>query len=95
MRKIKRHYFNELLLGKFISAFRISLKQKEVIEKYSEERVRLEQQSKRLPNFDLLIPVTAVNYDMILVAKNIKHHSHVKGISIENWKMRTSNQYTK
>ncbi len=67
----------------------------EVLELYSEERLRLEREGARLPNFDLLIAVTSVKYDMTLVTGNVKHHSRVKGVRIENWRMKESNAYIK
>lgn len=85
----KRHYNNVV---KIKSRFNI-LPITQVLEKYGEERVRLERQGKRLPNFDLLIAVTAVKYDMILVTGNVKHHSRVKGVRIENWRLKESNKY--
>lgn len=63
------------------------------IERYSKERLRLEQLGQRLPDFDLLIAVTAVENNLVLVTGNQKHHQRVEGVSIENWRFKGDNEF--
>lgn len=64
-----------------------------VIELYSQERLRLEKVGSRLPDFDLLIGVTAVQNNLTLVTGNEKHHSRINGIRIENWRLKNYNEF--
>lgn len=64
-----------------------------VLDQYAEERLRLEQMGQRLPDFDLLIAVTAVENNLILVTGNQKHHQRVDGILIENWRFKENNEF--
>lgn len=64
------------------------------IERYGKERLRLEQMGQRLPDFDLLIAVTAVENSLTLVTSNQKHHQRVDGIQIENWRSREHNEFS-
>jgi len=64
-----------------------------VIELYSQERLRLEKAGTRLPDFDLLIGVTAVKYGYTLVTGNIKHQSRIEGVQIENWRVKEYNEF--
>lgn len=55
------------------------------INKYAEERVRLQKAGTLIPDFDLLIGTTAVANNLILVTNNENHLSRISGIKIENW----------
>lgn len=55
------------------------------INKYAEERVRLQKAGTLIPDFDLLIGTTAVSNNLILVTNNENHLSRISGIKIENW----------
>lgn len=55
------------------------------INKYAEERVRLQKAGTSIPDFDLLIGTTAVANNLILVTNNENHLSRISGIKIENW----------
>ena len=57
----------------------------ECIRLFAQEKARLSRMGKNIPDFDLLIGVTAVQRDMILVTNNTKHMSRIKGIKLENW----------
>ncbi|MEL7118176.1 MAG: PIN domain-containing protein [Bacteroidota bacterium] len=61
----------------------------DVLDLYSEERLRLERVGTRIPDFDLLIGVTSV----VMVTGNEKHHSRIKGIVIENWRTKENNEF--
>ena len=65
----------------------------DVLDLYSEERLRLERAGTRIPDFDLLIGVTSVVNKLILVTGNEKHHSRIKGIVIENWRKKENNEF--
>ncbi|HMQ81462.1 MAG TPA: type II toxin-antitoxin system VapC family toxin [Saprospiraceae bacterium] len=63
------------------------------LEKYAYERVRLEKLGLRIPDFDLLIGVSAVNNDMILVSNNERHLARVENLKLENWTKLENNTY--
>lgn len=65
----------------------------EVILVYGKERSRLTKIGKRIPDLDLLIAVTSVEYNLILVTGNLKHHNRVKDIKIENWRKKEFNKF--
>ena len=52
------------------------------LELFGKEKARLRREGKLIPDFDLLIGVTSVQYEMIMVTNNEKH---LEGIVIENW----------
>ncbi|MEM6396859.1 MAG: PIN domain-containing protein [Bacteroidota bacterium] len=64
-----------------------------IIEAYCRERLRLEKNGTPLPNFDLLIATTSVDNELTLVTGNVKHHSRVQNIVIENWRKMKFNSY--
>ena len=65
------------------------------INKYGEERVRLQKAGNLIPDFDLLIGTTAVTNDLIMVTNNEKHLSRISGIVIENWTKKKYNEHIK
>ena len=65
------------------------------INKYGEERVRLQKGGNLIPDFDLLIGTTAVTNDLIMVTNNEKHLSRISGIVIENWTKKKYNEHIK
>lgn len=65
----------------------------DVLDLYSQERLRLEKAGTRIPDFDLLIGVTSVANNFILVTGNGKHHSRIKGVIIENWRRKEDNEF--
>jgi len=65
----------------------------DVLDLYSQERLRLEKSGTRIPDFDLLIGVTSVANNFILVTGNGKHHSRIKGVIIENWRRKEDNEF--
>ena len=58
----------------------------EVLEIFGAEKARLTKSGNRIPDFDLLIAVTAVKYDLIMVTGNEKHFNRVNNLAIENWR---------
>jgi tRNA(fMet)-specific endonuclease VapC len=65
------------------------------INKYAEERVRLQKAGVLIPDFDLLIGATAVANNLVMVTNNENHLSRVSGIVIENWTKREFNRHIK
>ena len=65
------------------------------INKYGEERVRLQKTGNLIPDFDLLIGTTAVTNNLVMVTNNEKHLSRISGIVIENWTKREYNKFVK
>jgi|AntRauTorckE5430_2_1112549.scaffolds.fasta_scaffold04346_3 tRNA(fMet)-specific endonuclease VapC len=65
----------------------------DVLELYGQEKARLKRQGDLLPDFDILIAVTAVHYGYILVTGNTKHHQRIENIVIENWRLKDYNDF--
>lgn len=57
----------------------------ESLEIFGKEKARLNKSGNGIPDFDLLIGVTAVQRGMIMVTNNEKHLSRIEGIRLENW----------
>ncbi len=55
------------------------------LEKYAQLRVDLEENGKRVDNFDLLIAATAIANGYILVTHNVKHFSNIKDLKVCDW----------
>jgi len=52
---------------------------------FGKEKSRLRTKGELIPDFDLLIGVTAIHHQMKIVTNNHKHLSRIKGIQLENW----------
>ncbi len=52
---------------------------------YGETRFKLEKDSNKLDNFDLLIGCTSVYDKMIMVTGNTRHYQRIDDIKLENW----------
>ena len=61
--------------------------------KYAKERYRLQKSGTLIPDFDLLIGVTAVENSLKLVTNNQKHFSRIEGVEIENWRLSEFNEF--
>lgn len=60
-----------------------------IVDKYAEEKVRLRKIGKSINDeFDLIIGVTAIAYNMILITENSKDFMNLSEIKIENWVVR-------
>ena len=57
----------------------------ESLEMFGKEKARLRRQGNLIPDFDLLIGITAVQFEMIMVTHNEKHLNRIMGIQFENW----------
>ena len=56
-----------------------------VLDLYAKEKARLRKKGTPVDDFDLLIGATAVHHNLIMVSRNAKHFSRIKGIQLENW----------
>lgn len=52
---------------------------------FAKERARLWDAGKKIEDFDLLIGCAAKAAGLTMVTHNIKHFSHIDGITIEDW----------
>ena len=52
---------------------------------YAKEKARLEKAGTPLDDFDLLIGVTSVTYDLTMVTNNTNHFKRINGIKLEDW----------
>ena len=66
-----------------------------ILNKYAEERAKLQKNGNSIPDFDLLIGTTAVVNKLIMVTNNEKHLSRISGVRIENWTKREHNSFVK
>jgi len=64
-------------------------------DEYANERLRLQKMGQLIPNFDLLIGVTATVNNLMLVTNNEKHMNRINNIQIENWTKPTFNEFLK
>lgn len=67
----------------------------DAFDEYANERLRLQKMGQLIPNFDLLIGVTATINNLILVTNNEKHMKRINNIQIENWTKPTFNEFLK
>lgn len=56
-----------------------------VIDAFAEEKARLARKGLLIPDFDLLIGVTAVHHGLALVSNNRRHFERIEGIVLEEW----------
>lgn len=54
-------------------------------ERYAIEKVKLKKEGTPIGEFDLLIGCTAVENNLIMVTRNVKHLGKINDIIIENW----------
>lgn len=53
-----------------------------VIEKFAKIKADLVLKGKRLEDFDLLIAASALNFNLTLVTRNIKHFERIQGLKV-------------
>ena len=56
-----------------------------VIETFSRLRTDMDENGKRIDDFDLLIASTPIHLGYTLVTNNQRHFRQVPGLSVENW----------
>jgi tRNA(fMet)-specific endonuclease VapC len=64
-------------------------------DEYANERFRLQKEGNLIPDFDLLIGVTATVNNLILVTNNEKHLNRINNVQIENWTKPIFNEFIK
>lgn len=52
---------------------------------FAKVKAKLRKAGNIIDNFDLMIGVTALHYNMVMVTENVKHLNHIQGLRIENW----------
>ncbi len=57
----------------------------EVLDLYGQEKARLRKAGTRIDDFNLLIGVTAVKYEMVMVTNNTRHFQRIDSIILEDW----------
>ena len=55
------------------------------LDNYAIEKVKLQKKGNLIPDFDLLIGVTAVSNSLVLVSNNERHLKRISHIELENW----------
>ncbi len=68
--------------GKFIKFVRVIPLNRSIMRRFAMLQRGLRTTGRMIPDFDLLIAATAVEYDLILVTRNIRHFEHVPGIRL-------------
>lgn len=56
-----------------------------IMEAFGSLKARLEQDGRRLDDFDLVIAATAITIGYCLVTNNEKHFARIDGLNLENW----------
>ena len=68
-----------------IDVFRASNTIISCLDTYAKEKARLRKKGLIIDEFDLLIGSSAIENNMMLVTRNVKHFNRLKGSKIENW----------
>jgi predicted nucleic acid-binding protein len=69
-------------LQSFISNFTMRSVDEPLIARFAEVRAQLRRQGRIIPDFDILLGVTAVHHDLTLLAFNVRHLDRIPGIRI-------------
>ena len=75
---------NQQALENFLSGVQI-LPIFPALDIYASEKARLQKSGKVIDDFDLLIGVTAVSFDLVMVTNNTNHFNRIKDIKLEDW----------
>ena len=62
--------------------FQIANLNEDIIFRFAEVRALLRRQGRLIPDFDILLGVTAVHYDLTLLTFNIRHLDRIPGIRV-------------
>ena len=54
---------------------------------YASEKARLRKAGTPVDDFDLLIAVTSVTYNLVMITNNTKHFNRIHGIELEDWSL--------
>lgn len=55
------------------------------LDMYAKEKARLQKAGTTIDDFDLLIGVTSVTYNLMMVTNNTNHFNRINGIELEDW----------
>jgi tRNA(fMet)-specific endonuclease VapC len=69
-------------LRQFISNFQLLTIDEAIITKFAEVRSTLRRQGRIIPDFDILVGVTAIHHDLTLLTFNIRHLDRIPQIRI-------------
>ena len=75
---------NEQALAEFLQDVTILVIDEETSRLFGKERGRLRAEGKRVSDFDLMIGVTALQYDLTLLTNNRRHFEEIGGLQIES-----------
>lgn len=75
---------NTSVINAYLSKFAI-LPISNVLPLFAEEKAYLQRKGQIIADFDLLIGVTAIYYNLTLVTHNTKHFSRLRNIRLEDW----------
>jgi len=82
--KSKAKEKNQKALDNFLSGIQI-LPIFPALDIYASEKARLQKSGKIIDDFDLLIGVTAVSFDLTMVTNNTSHFNRLNDIKLEDW----------
>ena len=75
---------NKQTIEEYLSKFEF-LPITHVLELFADEKAYLKKAGKIISDFDILIGVTAIYYDLTLVTHNTRHFSRLQNIKLEDW----------
>ena len=75
---------NQQVLENFLTGIQI-LPIFPALDIYASEKARLQKEGKIIDDFDLLIGVTAVSFDLVMVTNNTNHFNRIEKIKLEDW----------
>lgn len=75
---------SEMRLHDFLKRVSVLGVDEEICKRFGKERGRLRAEGKRIGDFDLMIGVTALRYQLTLLTNNRRHFEHVEGLRIES-----------
>jgi len=84
LRKVRPKKKNQQVLENFLTGIQI-LPIFPALDIYASEKARLQKEGKIIDDFDLLIGVTAVSFDLVMVTNNTNHFNRIEKIKLEDW----------
>jgi len=84
LRKVRPKKKNQQVLENFLTGIQI-LPIFPALDIYASEKARLQKEGKIIDDFELLIGVTAVSFDLVMVTNNTNHFNRIEKIKLEDW----------
>ena len=75
---------NQQVLENFLNGIQI-LPIFPALDIYASEKARLQKEGKIIYDFELLIGVTPVSFDLVMVTNNTNHFNRIEKIKLEDW----------